>query len=131
MPESSKASEDGMKIHSNYRDQYVARLKQMNVNKEFKFACQKAVTTPLNAISDVSAEHLKDKLIKLTALTNGQLVQATENTQFQVKIWKKFKIRPRLDKKEYKKFKEINGAPSKLELKLELRQKIPKNRKGK
>ena len=85
MPESSKASEDGMKIYSNYRDQYVARLKQMNVNKEFKFACQKAVTTPLNAISDVSAEHLKDKLIKLTALTNGQLVQATENTQFQVK----------------------------------------------
>ena len=102
MPESSKASEERMKIYSNYRDQYVARLKQMNVNKEFKFACQKAVTTPLNAISDVSAEHLKDKLIKLTALTNGQLVQATENTQFQVKIWKKFKIRPRLDKKEYK-----------------------------
>ena len=45
------------------------------------------MTTPLNAISDVSADHLKDKLMKLTALTNGQLVQATENTQFQVKIF--------------------------------------------
>ena len=56
----------------------------MNVDKNFKFTCQKAVTTPLNAISDVSAEHLKDKLIKLTALTSGQMVQATENTRFQV-----------------------------------------------
>ena len=62
------------------------RLKQMSVDKNFKFTCQKAVTTPLNAISDVSAEHLKDKLIKLTALTSGQMVQATENTRFQVAL---------------------------------------------
>ena len=42
-----------------------------------------------------------------------------------IKIWKKSKIRPRLDKKEYKKKEKL-----KLELKHELRQKIP-NRKGK
>ena len=55
----------------------------MNVSKDFKFTCQKAVTTPLNAISDVTAEHLKDKLTKLIALTNGQPVQVTESTRFQ------------------------------------------------
>ena len=31
-----------MKNLVTYRDQYVERLKQMNVNKNFKFACQKA-----------------------------------------------------------------------------------------
>ena len=66
-----------------FRDNYISELKQMNVNKDFKFTCQKAVTTPLNAISDVTAEHLKDKLSKLIALTNGQPVQATESTRFQ------------------------------------------------
>merc|ERR1712062_66094 len=45
--------------------------------------CQKAVTTPLNAISDVTSDHLKDKLSKLIGIINGQQVQATETTIFQ------------------------------------------------
>ena len=81
--EISQKSSDIYKSLLEFREQYLTRLKGMTVPKEFKFACQKAVTTPLNAISDVSAEHLKDKLDKFTALTSGQPVQATENTRFQ------------------------------------------------
>ena len=66
-----------------FRDDYIQDLKNVNVPKEFKFTCQKALTTPLNAISDVTADHLKDKLIKLISIFDGKEVQATENTRFQ------------------------------------------------
>ena len=66
-----------------FRDDYIQDLKNVNVPKEFKFTCQKALTTPLNAISDVTADHLKDKLIKLISSFDGKEVQATENTRFQ------------------------------------------------
>ena len=79
----SPANEHMVKTVTEFRDNYLAQLQQMNIDKNFKFTCQKAVTTPLNAISDVTADHLKDKLTKLIALTNGEPVQATENTRFQ------------------------------------------------
>ena len=79
----SPANENFVKTVTDFRDKYLAELQQMNIDKNFKFTCQKAVTTPLNAISDISADHLKDKLSKLIALTNGEPVQATENTRFQ------------------------------------------------
>jgi nucleoporin GLE1 len=66
-----------------FRNAYIKEISQIDISKEFKFACQKAVTTPLNALSDVSAEHLKDKMNKLVALCQGQPVQASEKTQFQ------------------------------------------------
>ena len=50
-----------------------------------------------------------------------------------IKIWKKSKIRPRLDEKEYKQKEKMRlelKLELELELKLPLRQKIP-NRKGK
>ena len=50
-----------------------------------------------------------------------KLLQILKINETSIKIWKKFKIRPRLGKKKYKKKKKM---------KLELRQKIP-NRKGK
>ncbi|XP_037076524.1 LOW QUALITY PROTEIN: nucleoporin GLE1-like [Pollicipes pollicipes] len=42
--------------------------------KKFKFDCQKAVNTPINAISPVSTAHLRDKLEKLRALLRGEPV---------------------------------------------------------
>lgn len=44
--------------------------------KKFKFACQKAVNTPLNAISGVNSHHLTDKYIKLINLLSGKTVVA-------------------------------------------------------
>nr|CAG4650187.1 EOG090X0755 [Sida crystallina] len=43
--------------------------------KQFKFDCQKAVNTPVNAISPVSASHLRDKLDKLRNLLSGNSVE--------------------------------------------------------
>lgn len=43
--------------------------------KQFKFDCQKAVNTPVNAISPVSAAHLRDKLDKLRNLLKGHSVE--------------------------------------------------------
>lgn len=42
--------------------------------KKYRFDCQKAVNIPVNAISPVSASHLRDKLQKLTLLLSGQPV---------------------------------------------------------
>ena len=81
--EISPLNNDHLKAVIEFRDKYTAELQQMNVAKSFKFTCQKAVTTPLNAISDVTSDHLKDKLSKLIGIINGQQVQATETTIFQ------------------------------------------------
>lgn len=50
--------------------------------KNFRFNCQKAVNTPVNAISAVSAQHLQDKYDKLTRLLAGNPVNTTGNAQF-------------------------------------------------
>ncbi|KAK7789762.1 hypothetical protein R5R35_013932 [Gryllus longicercus] len=44
--------------------------------KTFRFECQKAVNTPVNAISPISASHLQDKFLKLHRLLSGQAVDS-------------------------------------------------------
>jgi nucleoporin GLE1 len=39
------------------------------------YSLQKAVNTPVNAISPASAHHLRDKLVKLSKLISGQPVE--------------------------------------------------------
>lgn len=43
--------------------------------KKFRFECQKAVNIPVNAISPISADHLQDKLFRLSRLISGQPVE--------------------------------------------------------
>ncbi|XP_050410494.1 mRNA export factor GLE1 [Patella vulgata] len=43
--------------------------------KKYKFELQKAVNTPINAISPESSSHLQDKLHRLTSLMSGQVVE--------------------------------------------------------
>ena len=86
LPEISEANLLKYQKIIQFRDDYIQDLKNVNVPKEFKFTCQKALTTPLNAISDVTADHLKDKLIKLISIFDGKEVQATENTRFQATV---------------------------------------------
>ena len=45
--------------------------------KQYRFDLQKAVTTPVNAISDQSPSHLLDKIQRLTKLLSGNSVQVT------------------------------------------------------
>lgn len=45
--------------------------------KQYRFDLQKAVTTPVNAISDQSPSHLLDKIQRLTNLLSGKPVQAS------------------------------------------------------
>lgn len=48
--------------------------------KQFKFALQKAVNIPLNAISSVSSQHLQDKYQRLFSLLSGKNVEAGGST---------------------------------------------------
>ena len=43
--------------------------------KKYKFELQKAVNTPINAISAISGSHLRDKLQRVCALLSGQQVE--------------------------------------------------------
>lgn len=43
--------------------------------KKLKFDLQKAINTPINAISPVSGDHLRDKLKRLLSLLNGNTVE--------------------------------------------------------
>ena len=66
------------------RYQALANLKaecqalSQQVDKVFKSDCLKAVNTPVNAISVVSADHLKDNLVKLQLLLRGQTVEVAD-----------------------------------------------------
>ncbi|XP_075982961.1 gle1 RNA export mediator [Anticarsia gemmatalis] len=65
----------------NYLDQYEAQYKDLlqDVNlKKFRFDCQKAVNTPVNALSSVSSLHMKDKYDKLSKLLKGETVQVLD-----------------------------------------------------
>ncbi|WAR02343.1 GLE1-like protein [Mya arenaria] len=48
--------------------------------KKLKFDIQKAVNTPINAISAVSGDHLRDKLKRLLTLLSGQPVEVSGKT---------------------------------------------------
>ncbi|XP_026760773.2 mRNA export factor Gle1 [Galleria mellonella] len=64
-----------------FLDEYEAQYKELleNVNlKKFRFDCQKAVNTPVNALSSVSGLHIKDKYEKLSKLLKGDRVQVLD-----------------------------------------------------
>ncbi|RZC41231.1 GLE1 domain containing protein [Asbolus verrucosus] len=46
--------------------------------KQFRFDCKKAVNIPVNAISAVNAEHLKEKYVKLSNLLTGKTVAVAD-----------------------------------------------------
>ena len=48
--------------------------------KKYRFDLQKAVSTPVNAISAQSGEHLCDKIMRLRKLLSGQPVQVAGKT---------------------------------------------------
>ena len=48
--------------------------------KKYKFDIQKAVNTPINAISPVSGDHLRDKLNRLLKLISGHQVDVAGKT---------------------------------------------------
>ena len=48
--------------------------------KKYRFDLQKAVSTPVNAISAQSGEHLYDKIMRLRRLLSGQPVQVAGKT---------------------------------------------------
>lgn len=65
----------------NFLDMYESQYKDLleNVNfKKFRFDCQKAVNTPINALSSVSGLHIKDKFEKLSKLLRGEKVQVLD-----------------------------------------------------
>lgn len=65
----------------NYLEQYEAQyndLLQDANQKKFRFDCQKAVNTPVNALSSVSALHMRDKYDKLIKLLKGERVQVLD-----------------------------------------------------
>ena len=45
--------------------------------KKYKFDLQKAISTPINAISGQSGEHLMDKIRRLDSVLSGKRVQVT------------------------------------------------------
>ncbi|XP_041970130.1 nucleoporin Gle1 [Aricia agestis] len=72
---------------NNYELKYKNLLENTSL-KKFRFDCQKAVNTPVNALSSVSGTHIRDKYTKLAKLLNGERVQvldtyvnASENPQ--------------------------------------------------
>lgn len=72
---------DYFKQLSEFLDQYEARYKELLENsnlKKFRFDCQKAVNTPVNALSSVSSYHIKDKYEKLYKLLKGERVQVLD-----------------------------------------------------
>ncbi|CAB3248919.1 unnamed protein product [Arctia plantaginis] len=65
----------------NYLDQYEVQYKDLLEDtslKKFRFDCQKAVNTPVNALSSVSVLHMKDKYDKLSKLLKGEIVQVLD-----------------------------------------------------
>ena len=74
----SAANKAKMDRLSQLKAQWLQNLEPLSSNdelKKFRFACQRGVNTPVNAINAVSAAHLKDKLDKLRCLLNGQPVE--------------------------------------------------------
>ncbi|KAI5635888.1 GLE1-like domain-containing protein [Phthorimaea operculella] len=77
---SAKNYEYYLELHK-YLDEYESRYKDLleNVNlKKFRFDCQKAVNTPVNALSSVSGSHIRDKFEKLSKLLRGERVQVLD-----------------------------------------------------
>lgn len=60
-----------------YEAQYKELLENVNL-KKFRFDCQKAVNTPVNALSSLSGAHIRDKFDKLSKLLRGERVQVLD-----------------------------------------------------
>lgn len=60
-----------------YESQYKELMENTNL-KKFRFDCQKAVNTPVNALSSVSGSHIRDKFDKLSKLLRGERVQVLD-----------------------------------------------------
>lgn len=60
-----------------YEAQYKELIEDVNL-KKFRFDCQKAVNTPVNALSSVSGAHIRDKYDKLSKLLRGERVQVLD-----------------------------------------------------
>ncbi|CAH2094728.1 unnamed protein product [Euphydryas editha] len=60
-----------------YENSYKDLLENPNL-KKFRFDCQKAVNTPVNALSSVSGMHMRDKFDKLAKLLRGERVQVLD-----------------------------------------------------
>ncbi|KPJ13921.1 Nucleoporin GLE1 [Papilio machaon] len=60
-----------------YESTYKDLLENTNL-KKFRFDCQKAVNTPVNALSSVSGAHIRDKFDKLYKLLRGERVQVLD-----------------------------------------------------
>lgn len=60
-----------------YESQYKELMENPNM-KKFRFDCQKAVNTPVNALSSVSGSHIRDKFDKLAKLLKGENVQVLD-----------------------------------------------------
>ena len=43
--------------------------------KKYRFELQKAINTPINAISDTSGSHLRDKLKRVMSMLNGDRLE--------------------------------------------------------
>ncbi|CAK1550448.1 unnamed protein product [Leptosia nina] len=66
----------------NFLTDYENKYKQLledSAMKKFKFDCQKAVNTPINALSSVSGIHMKNTLEKLAKLLRGDRVQISDS----------------------------------------------------
>ncbi|XP_022116551.1 mRNA export factor Gle1 [Pieris rapae] len=66
----------------NYLTEYEAKYKQLLEDsslKKFKFDCQKAVNTPINALSSVSGTHMRNTLEKLAKLLRGDKVEISDS----------------------------------------------------
>lgn len=78
-------SRDALERYNNIMATYkqatetVKKLQEDDSMKKYRSACQFAVTIPINAISVVSADHLRDKFQKLFALLSGAVVKANNN----------------------------------------------------
>ena len=75
-PPHSRSS--SLSIILDYKRQYVSQLTFADSDRSFQFQLQKAVNTPLNAVSASTSAHLRDKLEKLRALLAGEVVSVGE-----------------------------------------------------
>lgn len=67
-------------IHSFYQEK-VDSVKPLQIDenmKKYRFACQKAINIPLNAISAVSPQHLQDKFERIFNFLNGQPLKTAD-----------------------------------------------------
>lgn len=80
-PLAAFASQENRAFHREIKTFYehhqhaVRALQEDASTKNYRFNCQKAINTPVNAISAVSREHFVDKFNKLDALLSGQPVK--------------------------------------------------------